>query len=55
MAFLLGRQPRPTPLLLDLSRHPHVATLHVHPHDLETYDQLARFSNNEGESGDDEL
>ncbi|MBV6434743.1 MAG: hypothetical protein IANPNBLG_05027 [Bryobacteraceae bacterium] len=55
VAFLLGRQPRPTPLLLDLSRHPHVATLHVHPHDLETYDQLARFSNNEGESGDDEL
>jgi len=53
VAFLLGRQPRTTPLLLDLSRHPHLATRHVHPHDLETYDQLARPTNKE-ECGDDE-
>ena len=41
-AFLLRRQPRATPLVLDLSRHPEAQSLDVRPHDLETYDELAR-------------
>lgn len=54
VAFLLGRQPRSTPLALDLSRHPHVAFLHVRPHSLETYDALARRQDKEGIEDDDE-
>jgi transposase len=42
VAFLLRRQPRSTPLALDLSRHPQAQSLDVRPHDLETYDELAR-------------
>jgi transposase len=43
VAFLLRRQHRPAPLpALDLSRHPEIQTLDVRPHDLETYDELAR-------------
>ena len=42
VAFLLRRQPRSTPLGLDLSRHPEAQSLDVRPHDLETYDELAR-------------
>jgi transposase len=42
VAFLLRRQPRSTPLALDLSRHPQAQALDVRPHDLETYDELAR-------------
>jgi hypothetical protein len=42
VAFLLRRQPRPTLLALDLSRHPQAQSLDVRPHDLETYDELAR-------------
>jgi hypothetical protein len=54
VAFLLGRQPRSTPLALDLSRHPHVAFLHVRPHDLETYDELARRGQDKEGTGDDD-
>lgn len=42
VAFLLRRRPRPTLLTLDLSRHPQAQSLDVRPHDLETYDELAR-------------
>lgn len=50
VAFLLRRQPRSTPLPLDLSRHPQAQSLDVRPHDLETYDELARNENkNSGE------
>jgi transposase len=42
VAFLLRRQPRSTPPALDLSRHPQAQSLDVRPHDLETYDELAR-------------
>jgi hypothetical protein len=42
VASLLRRQPRSTPLALDLSRHPQAQALDVRPHDLETYDELAR-------------
>jgi transposase len=41
-AFLLRRQSRSTPPALDLSRHPQAQSLDVRPHDLETYDELAR-------------
>lgn len=50
VAFLLCRQTRITPLALDLSHHPQAQLLDVRPHDLETYDELARTKNN----GDDE-
>ena len=46
VAFLLRRQPRPTPLSLDLSHHPHAQSLDIRPHDLETYDELARTQDN---------
>ena len=42
VAFLLPRQPRSTPLCLDLSHHPQAQSLDIRPHDLETYDELAR-------------
>jgi len=42
VAFLLRRQPRSTPLSLDLSHHPQAQSLDIRPHDLETYDELAR-------------
>jgi transposase len=42
VAFLLRRQPRSTPLALDLSHHPQAQSLDVRPHDLESYDELAR-------------
>ena len=42
VAFLLRRQPRSTPLRLDLSHHPQAQALDIRPHDLETYDELAR-------------
>ena len=41
VAFLLRRQPRPTLVPLDLSRHPQAQSIEVRPHDLETYDELA--------------
>jgi transposase len=42
VAFLLHRQPRRAPLVVDLSRHPEAQSIDVRPHDLETYDELAR-------------
>jgi len=42
VAFLLRRQPRPSPPNLDLSRHPQAQSLDIRPHDLKTYDQLTR-------------
>ncbi len=45
VAFLLRRHLRaassPTPLLVDLSRHPEAQAIEVQPHALETYDELA--------------
>jgi transposase len=49
VAFLLRRQTRPTLLAVDLSRHPQAQSLDVRPHDLETYDELARNKNNDDE------
>ncbi len=46
VAFLLRRQPRSRRLAVDLSRHPVAQSVDVRPHDLETYDELARNSNN---------
>jgi hypothetical protein len=44
VAFLLRRQQRSAPALMvvDLSRHPEAQAIEVRPHDLETYDELAR-------------
>jgi hypothetical protein len=44
VAFLLRKQQRsaPTPMAVDLSRHPAAQAIEVRPHDLETYDELAR-------------
>ena len=46
VAFLLRRQQRsassPAPLMVDLSRHPEAQAIEVKPHDLETYDELAK-------------
>jgi hypothetical protein len=41
-AFPLRRQPRAPRIALDLSRHPEAQSIDVRPHDLETYDELAR-------------
>jgi transposase len=49
VAFLLRRQPRSQPLAVDLSRHPHAQSVDVRPHDLETYDELARTQNDDSE------
>ena len=49
VAFLLRRQPRSTPAALDLSRHPQAQSLDVRPHDLETYDELARHEDQTGD------
>jgi hypothetical protein len=48
VAFLLRRQPRRTPVAIDLSRHPRAQSLDVRPHDLETYDELARHEDKTG-------
>jgi len=50
VAFLLRRQPPSTPMVLDLSRHPQAQSLDVRPHDLETYDELARTKDNHDDS-----
>ena len=42
VAFLLRRQTRPPRVALDLSHHPQAQSVDVRPHDLETYDELAR-------------
>ena len=49
VAFLLRRQPRPTQLVLDLSRHPLAQSIEVRPHDLETYDALAHTQDDDSE------
>ena len=54
VAFLLRRQVRPTLLAVDLSRHPQAQSLDVRPHDLETYDELARTQNNPDDDGSGE-
>jgi hypothetical protein len=54
VAFLLRRQPRSTLPAVDLSRHPHVADLHVRPQDLSTYDELARPLVDDGAPDEDE-
>ncbi|HEX2138416.1 MAG TPA: IS21 family transposase [Woeseiaceae bacterium] len=42
VAWLLRRQPRRQRVVLDLSSHPEAQSVDVRPHDLETYDELAR-------------
>jgi hypothetical protein len=46
VAFLLRKRQRKAPssalVAVDLSRHPEFESIHVKPHDLETYDELAR-------------
>jgi hypothetical protein len=42
VAVLLRRQPLSTPLALDLSHNPQAQLPDIRPHDLETYDELAR-------------
>ena len=54
VAFLLSRQPRSTPLALDLSRHPQAQSVDVRPHDLGTYDELARTQDNIKDDDNDE-
>ena len=54
VAFLLRRQPRPTPVALDLSHHPQAQSLDVRPHDLEIYDDLARTKDNDTNDDDDD-
>jgi len=49
VAFLLRRQPRLRRVALDLSHHPQAQSVDVRPHDLETYDELARTSNDDSE------
>jgi len=45
VAFLLRRQPHPARrVALDLSHHPQAQSVDVRPHNLETYDELARTS-----------
>jgi len=47
VAFLLRRQPRPPRIALDLSGHPQAQSIDVRPHDLGTYDELARTQNDD--------
>jgi transposase len=49
VAFLLRRTPRPRRVALDLSSHPQAQSVDVRPHDLETYDELARDSGNDSD------
>jgi hypothetical protein len=50
VAFLLRKQRRSAsaaPLAVDLSRHPEAQAIELRPHDLETYDDLARTDDDE--------
>ncbi len=47
VAFLLHRQPRARRVALDLSHHPQAQSVDVRPHDLETYDELARTTSDD--------
>lgn len=49
VAFLLRRQPRQARLAVDLSAHPKAQAIDVRPHDLETYDELARTKKRDSE------
>ena len=53
VAFLLRKQQRSAksaaPLAVDLSRHPEAQSIDVGPHDLETYDELARKQDDDPE------
>ena len=49
VAFLLRGQPRSTRVAVDLSHHPLAQSVDVRPHDLETYDELARNHKRSGE------
>jgi hypothetical protein len=54
VAFLFRRQPRSTLLAVDLSRHPQAQSVDVRPHDLETYDELARTQDNTDKDDSDD-
>jgi transposase len=54
VAFLLSRRPRSTQPALDLSRHPQAQSVDVRPHDLGTYDELARTQSNSDKKDDDD-
>lgn len=49
VAFLLRTQPRTMRAAVDLSRHPLAQAVDVRPHDLETYDELARNRKRSGQ------
>jgi hypothetical protein len=49
VAFLLRRLPRAPRVALDLSGHPQAQSIDVRPHDLETYDELARTQDDDAE------
>ena len=49
VAFLLRRQARAPRVALDLSGHPEAQSIDVRPHDLETYDELARTQDDDPE------
>ena len=49
VAFLLRRQARAPRVALDLSGHPEAQLIDVRPHDLETYDELARNQDDDPE------
>ena len=51
VAFLLRKQQRSAPahMAIDLSRHPEAQAIEVRPHDLETYDELARSDDDDSE------
>jgi transposase len=49
VAFLLRRQGRPQRMAVDLSHHPQAQAVDVRPHDLETYDELARSQDDDSE------
>ena len=49
VAFLLRAQPRTVRAMVDLSHHPLAQSVDVRPHDLETYDELARKRKPSGE------
>src|SRR3989442_447308 len=49
VAFLLRCPPRLRRMALDLSHHPQAQSVDVRPHDLETYDELARTEDDDPE------
>jgi hypothetical protein len=49
VAFLLRRRGRRPSIAVDLSHHPQAQSVDVQPHDLETYDELARHQDDDSE------